>query len=134
MPAVRPSHAPSEEVSVSHPLLDPHRRNTTGLLLLCGDGELTHLLLRPGFLSKTYVGGFTAPSPPTASQLHQLEQGVMLNDGLAIATAVSVVGREPVPLPAHLQGSVPQSSRYDVRVWVLHPNPPHTKNRHARRG
>jgi 23S rRNA pseudouridine2605 synthase len=97
-------------------------RNTTGLLLLCADGELTYLMLRPGFLAKTYVGGTTRTEPPTAAQLQRLQSGVVLNDGPAKAEAVRLLGSEIVPLPAHLQGTVPQSRRYDVRRVALYPH------------
>jgi 23S rRNA pseudouridine2605 synthase len=76
-------------------------RNTTGVLLLTNDGELTQHLTHPSFeVRKIYE--VTLDKPVTKDHIEQLLQGVTLEDGLVNADAVgyadpkdkSVVGVE----------------------------------------
>ncbi len=76
-------------------------RNTTGVLLLTNDGELTQHLTHPSFeVRKIYE--VTLDKPVTKDHIEQLLQGVTLDDGLVNADAVgyadpkdkSVVGVE----------------------------------------
>jgi 23S rRNA pseudouridine2605 synthase len=65
-------------------------RDTEGLLLLTGDGELANRLMHPHYgVEKEYlaeVGG-----TPAAKQLADLRRGVELDDGIARPRAVRVV-------------------------------------------
>lgn len=65
-------------------------KDTTGLILLTNDGELTNLLTHPSFhVDKTYqltVRGFV-----TKEQLRALRNGVLLNDGITAPADVKIV-------------------------------------------
>jgi 23S rRNA pseudouridine2605 synthase len=55
-------------------------RNTTGLLLLTNDGELTKRLTHPKYnISKTYIAEFEKGVPPEV--IEQLQKGIELEDG-----------------------------------------------------
>lgn len=66
--------------------------DTSGLLLLTNDGELTNKLLHPSHqVEKTYlaeVEGF-----PTAAALNKLRRGVRLKDGLTAPAAARILKR-----------------------------------------
>lgn len=62
-------------------------RNTTGLLILTNDGEFAQQLSHPRFkIPKTY--NVTLDAPVTKRHLERLVQGVMLDDGPAVADEV----------------------------------------------
>jgi 23S rRNA pseudouridine2605 synthase len=68
-------------------------QDTEGLLLLTNDGELTHRLLHPSFeVERVYVA--LVPGPVRKAVLRQLREGVELEDGLARARRVHVLGEE----------------------------------------
>lgn len=73
-------------------------RNTTGLLLLTNDGELTLRLTHPRYgIDKEYYA--IGERKPTVSQIRMLERGVSLEDGMARAESVKAaeVPKELVP-------------------------------------
>lgn len=69
-------------------------KDTTGLLLLSNDGELTNLLTHPRYhIPKTYrlkVKGFVSKE-----QLHSLRHGVLLRDGITSPAKVTVIHPSP---------------------------------------
>jgi pseudouridine synthase len=64
-------------------------RDTSGVLLLCTDGQLTHRLMNSSVLVKTYLA--RVAKPPTTEQLSQLVAGVLLGDGPAFADSACEV-------------------------------------------
>lgn len=67
-------------------------RNTTGVLLLTNDGELTHSLIHPRFeIEKVYRVSLDAPLKN--EDLAKLRQGVRLEDGIGRANEVEFVER-----------------------------------------
>mmetsp|Transcript_14175 Transcript_14175/g.30314 ORF Transcript_14175/g.30314 Transcript_14175/m.30314 type:complete len:442 (-) Transcript_14175:86-1411(-) len=96
-------------------------QDTSGLLLLSSNGELTDMILRPGLVSKTYVGTTRVPRSraPTSEQLQLLEKGVMLSDGMARATNVHIIGEEEVVRPMQYQQHASEPEvRYQVALSV----------------
>lgn len=68
--------------------------DSTGLLLLCNDGELTNLLTHPRYgVTKTYR--VEVRGAPGADALDRMRTGVMLDDGPAAAKNLRVVGTRP---------------------------------------
>jgi 23S rRNA pseudouridine2605 synthase len=66
-------------------------RDTEGLLLLTNDGELANRLMHPRFgIEKEYLA--EVEGTPTPASLARLRRGVRIEDGLARAAAVRVVG------------------------------------------
>jgi 23S rRNA pseudouridine2605 synthase len=69
-------------------------QDTTGLLLLTNDGNLTYRLTHPKFeLGKEYlvhVDGTLSPH-----QKEELERGLLLDDGMTSPAALSQISREP---------------------------------------
>lgn len=66
-------------------------QDTEGLLLLTNDGELAHALTHPSFeVARTYVAQVNGR--PSRAQLQRLRQGVELEDGLARARSVRLLG------------------------------------------
>jgi 23S rRNA pseudouridine2605 synthase len=68
-------------------------KQTTGLLLLTNDGELTKMLTHPKYNAKKIYHVFT-DKPVFASHLDQLAQGITLEDGPIHADAISFVEKE----------------------------------------
>ena len=65
--------------------------DTTGLLLMTNDGDLTHRLSHPSFeISKSYLA--TVRGAMGNKKLRQLRSGVELEDGIMAADSVKVVG------------------------------------------
>src|SRR5204863_1795954 len=65
-------------------------RDTEGLLLLTGDGELANRLMHPSFgVEKEYLA--EVDGAPTDRQLNRVRRGVDLEDGPAHAVAARVV-------------------------------------------
>ena len=62
-------------------------RNTTGVLLLTNDGELASKLTHPQYLKKKIYHVFTDKNV-TAADLHQIAEGIQLEDGEIHADAV----------------------------------------------
>jgi 16S rRNA U516 pseudouridylate synthase RsuA-like enzyme len=50
-----------EDVGASLHLVGQLDKDTTGLLLLSNNGELTDMILRPALISKTYIGTSRLP-------------------------------------------------------------------------
>lgn len=68
--------------------------DTSGLLLLTNDGELAHRLMHPSYgVAKTYVADVDGAVP--ASTRARLREGVLLEDGMARADRVRVLGTAP---------------------------------------
>ena len=87
-PDIRPFIPPASRGVVPVGRLD---RDTEGLLLLTNDGELAHRLMHPRFgIEKEYLA--EVEGSPSASDLARLRSGVEIEDGLARAAAVRVVG------------------------------------------
>jgi 23S rRNA pseudouridine2605 synthase len=64
--------------------------NTSGLLLLTNDGELSHQLMHPSFhVQKGYLA--TVEGVPDELKLERLRKGIMLNDGLTSPAQVEKV-------------------------------------------
>ncbi len=68
-------------------------KQTTGLLLLTNDGELTKMLTHPKYNAKKIYHVFT-DKPVFASHLDQLASGITLEDGPIHADAISFVEKE----------------------------------------
>ena len=68
-------------------------KQTTGLLLLTNDGDLTKMLTHPKYNAKKIYHVFT-DKPVFASHLDQLAQGITLEDGPIHADAISFVEKE----------------------------------------
>ncbi|MCT4586391.1 MAG: rRNA pseudouridine synthase [Carboxylicivirga sp.] len=68
-------------------------KQTTGLLLLTNDGELTKMLTHPKYNAKKIYHVFT-DKPVFASHLDQLAKGITLEDGPIHADAISFVEKE----------------------------------------
>lgn len=67
--------------------------DTSGLLLLTNDGELTYRLTHPSFgVEKTYIAGVRESIGRPA--LERLQRGVMLADGKTAPAQVRPIGRE----------------------------------------
>src|SRR3954471_2147166 len=65
-------------------------RDTEGLLLLTGDGELANRLMHPSFgVEKEYLA--EVDGAPTSKQLAELRRGVELEDGMAKPRSARVV-------------------------------------------
>ncbi|HHV08196.1 MAG TPA: rRNA pseudouridine synthase [Firmicutes bacterium] len=65
--------------------------NSEGLLILTNDGRLAHMLTHPRFeVTKTYE--VWVKGQPQANKLLKLTTGIVLEDGLAHAKRVSIVG------------------------------------------
>ncbi|MDR3289415.1 MAG: rRNA pseudouridine synthase [Peptococcaceae bacterium] len=68
--------------------------DTSGLLLLTNDGELTYRLTHPRFgVEKTYIAGVTGEIDP--QRLGRLRRGVMLEDGKTAPAKVRYLGTDP---------------------------------------
>jgi len=66
--------------------------DTEGLMLLTNDGELAHRLAHPSFeVAKTYLAEVTGPVPKDLGR--RLQNGIELDDGVAIADQFRVVDR-----------------------------------------
>ncbi|GAA0364291.1 23S rRNA pseudouridine(2605) synthase RluB [Bacillus horti] len=64
--------------------------DTSGLLLLSNDGDLTHQLMHPSFhVEKTYIA--TVQGVPTRHKLARLEKGIMLKDGMTAPARAELV-------------------------------------------
>ena len=69
-------------------------RDTTGVLLLTNDGDLTHRLMHPSYsIEKLYLVRATASVKP--HDLDRLREGVMLEDGEAKADRAAYVSDDP---------------------------------------
>lgn len=69
-------------------------RDTTGILLLTNDGDLTHRLMHPSYtVEKLYLVRASAPVKP--HDLDQLRTGIDLDDGLAKADRAEYVSDDP---------------------------------------
>ncbi len=68
-------------------------KQTTGLLLLTNDGELTKMLTHPKYNAKKIYHVFT-DKPVFASHVDQLAAGITLEDGPIHADAISYVEKE----------------------------------------
>lgn len=67
--------------------------DTSGLLLLTNDGDLAHRLTHPSHgVSKTYLARVQGRMPETA--VRQLQEGIELPDGPAVADRVTVRSRD----------------------------------------
>lgn len=65
-------------------------KDTTGIILLTNDGELTNHLTHPRYhVNKVYR--VTAASPITKEQLRALRNGVLLDDGITYPAEVKIV-------------------------------------------
>lgn len=65
-------------------------KDTTGLILLTNDGELTHALTHPKYhVYKTYQ--LTIEGRLRQSQLYALREGVLLDDGITQPAAVTIL-------------------------------------------
>lgn len=71
-------------------------KDSSGLLLLTNDGKLAHELTHPSF-QKDKVYEVTLDKPLTSEAQHQLEQGVMLDDGISQLRVQS----HPAPNSSH---------------------------------
>ncbi|MFT9041461.1 pseudouridine synthase [Schleiferilactobacillus harbinensis] len=83
-------------------------KDTTGLLLLTNDGELSHRLLSPKWhVNKVYVAGLDAPVTP--ADVRQFATGIHLKDFTAAPAAL-------VPLPGqHAQVTVHEGKFHQVK-------------------
>jgi 23S rRNA pseudouridine2605 synthase len=71
--------------------------DSTGLLLLTNDGELANYLTHPRYeVSKAYR--VELHRPPSASDLHRLERGVELEDGLTAPAQLHRLGEREVEI------------------------------------
>ncbi|MEM1043614.1 MAG: pseudouridine synthase [Bacteroidota bacterium] len=69
-------------------------RDTTGLLLLTNDGDLTHRLMHPSYaVEKLYLARASAPVRP--HDLDALRKGIDLDDGAAKADRAEYVSDDP---------------------------------------
>jgi 23S rRNA pseudouridine2605 synthase len=67
-------------------------KDTTGLILLTDDGELTHQLTHPKYhVPKVYV--LTISGSVTEEQLTELREGVNLNDGKTLPAEAKIVSQ-----------------------------------------
>jgi len=67
--------------------------DTSGLLLLTNDGDFANLLMHPRYeIEKVYVA--KVKGIPTREQLKQLEQGVMLEDGMTAPAKVKLLSAD----------------------------------------
>jgi 23S rRNA pseudouridine2605 synthase len=65
-------------------------RNTTGLLLLTNDGELTEKLTHPSY-NKKKIYHVELDKPLTRDHLNQIAEGIELEDGPIVVDAISYV-------------------------------------------
>ena len=74
--------------------------DSSGLLLLTNDGELTHQLTHPKFeVSKTYIA--TVNNALDKSIISNLKKGVMLEEGLAKADKVKILDKNRLEIVIH---------------------------------
>lgn len=65
-------------------------KDTTGLLILTNDGEFTNLLIHPRYhINKVYR--LVIKGQATQAQLHALQHGVLLDDGITSLAKVKVI-------------------------------------------
>jgi len=84
--------------SVQLPYVGRLDKDTTGLLLLTNDGELANRLTHPRYkVEKTYL--VTLQAEPTPQQMDLLRNGVLLEDGIASATRVKLLCKDPKGYP-----------------------------------
>jgi len=76
-------------------------RNTTGLLLLTNDGELTKKLTHPSH-NKKKIYHVEIDKPISPEQLEMIKDGIELEDGLITADAVSYVNNIPTEIGIEL--------------------------------
>ncbi|MBN2776271.1 MAG: rRNA pseudouridine synthase [Bacteroidales bacterium] len=76
-------------------------RNTTGLLLLTNDGDLTKKLTHPSH-NKKKIYHVELDKPITPEQLTMIKEGIELDDGLISADAVSYVNNNPLEIGIEL--------------------------------
>lgn len=76
-------------------------RNTTGLLLLTNDGDLTKKLTHPSH-NKKKIYHVELDKPITPEQLMMIKDGIELEDGLISADAVSFVNNNPLEIGIEL--------------------------------
>jgi 23S rRNA pseudouridine2605 synthase len=70
-------------------------KDTTGLILLTNDGELTNLLTHPSFhVDKTYR--LTVKETPSKEQLRAMRNGVLLSDGITSPADVRIISSNNV--------------------------------------
>lgn len=69
-------------------------KDTTGLLILTNDGELTNLITHPRYQhNKTYL--LTLSGMITGEQIRRLQNGVHLEDGKTAPADVKLISRQP---------------------------------------
>lgn len=67
-------------------------KDTTGLVLLTNDGELTHKLIHPKYhVPKTYL--LTITGPVADKQIKFFEKGVILNDGKTLPAKAKITSQ-----------------------------------------
>lgn len=76
-------------------------RNTTGLLLLTNDGDLTKKLTHPSH-NKKKIYHVELDRPITPEQLMMIKDGIELEDGFISADAVSFVNNNPLEIGIEL--------------------------------
>jgi 23S rRNA pseudouridine2605 synthase len=75
-------------------------KDTSGLIILTNDGELTNLLIHPRFhVDKVYRLRITGEI--TKEQLHALRNGVLLDDGITAPAHVSVLKNNIIEMTIH---------------------------------
>ena len=75
-------------------------KDTTGLLILTNDGELTNHLTHPRFhVDKVYR--LTIAGQVTNTQLHALRSGVLLEDGITAPAEVVVLSKNELEMKIH---------------------------------
>ncbi len=76
-------------------------RNTTGLLLLTNDGELTKKLTHPSH-NKKKIYHVEIDNPISPEQLQMIKDGIELEDGLITADSISYVNNNPTEVGIEL--------------------------------
>jgi len=90
-------------------------KDTTGLLLLTNDGELTHRLTHPSFENeKEYFVKINGALKP--EELKKLERGIELEDGLTAPAAVREVKNSP---PFNYSITIHEGRKRQVRRMFL---------------
>ncbi|MCR4617101.1 MAG: rRNA pseudouridine synthase [Lachnospiraceae bacterium] len=85
-------------------------RDTTGLLLICNDGELSHKLLSPKYhVDKTYLVGMERK--PSMSELEALESGLDIGDDTKTLPAKAVLREDGMLLLTIHEGRYHQVKR-----------------------